>query len=307
MSVNIKGKWLEYQVEQDDVGKALEEILKVKLQISGRRIQKLTRTKGIFINNKKSFLDKKLKENDIIKVRIEEQMVSNIIPQSMELDIIYEDEYTLVINKEDGLSVYPTHSQEDNTLANGVQYYFNQTKHPSGIHFVHRLDTNTSGAIMIAKNSYAHHLLDLQLKDNVIKRNYIAIVEGILQTKKGRIDAPIARIDAQTTKRKVSVNGDKAITNYEVIGENNDYSMVMVSLETGRTHQIRVHFSHINHPIVGDKLYGSRRNESMDRQALHSYQLQWKDIQTEEIRVVTASIPIDMQEFIKTIDLKQKL
>ncbi|OEF96145.1 hypothetical protein BHF68_09655 [Desulfuribacillus alkaliarsenatis] len=299
----MKGKWLEYTVDQFFIGITLEELLKDTLSISGRRIQKLTRSKGLYVNNKKSYLNKKLKEGDIVKVRIEESVTDKVKPQAMDLDIIYEDEWLLIVNKPAGLKVYQTNKEDNLTLANGIQYYYEDKGIVSGVHFVHRLDTNTSGAIMIAKNSYAHHLLAKQLTANQIKRQYLAIVDGELNELTGTIDLPIAKLASAVNRRTVHKTGDQAITNYAVVKQNKRFAVVEVTLETGKTHQIRVHFSHIGHPLIGDTLYGGPSNKTISRQALHSHKISWLDFENMQLRTVVAEIPNDIHELMNSIDL----
>jgi len=303
----IKGNWLVYRIDLVDANKTLEEILKHSLNISGRRIQKLTRNNGIFINNKKSFLNKVLKNNDIIKVRIEETNYNNTIsPIAMDLDIIYEDELMLIINKSAGIKVYPTTQSDNYTLANGIKYYLLQKGIKSEAHFVHRLDTNTSGAIIIAKNSYAHNLIDQQLKSKQIQRSYIAIVEGNIINNKGTIEFPISKINNTSNKRQVSNSGEMAITHYEAIRKTDQMSLLKVSLETGKTHQIRVHLSYIGHPLLGDKLYGGN-NKYINRQALHSYKLSWIHLNTKNLVTVNANIPHDIIQQLDKLEIDYSL
>jgi len=304
---DIKGNWLEYRIDLLDANKTLEEVLKRSLNISGRRIQKLTRNNGIFINNKKAFLNKILKINDIIKVRIEEVNQSNsILPVKMDLDIIYEDELMIIINKKPGIKAYPTTQNDNYTLANGIKYYLFQKGINTNIHFVHRLDTNTSGAIIVAKNSHAHNLIDQQLKSKQIQRSYIAIVEGNILNEKATIEFPISKINNTSNKRHVSNSGDLAITNYEVIKKTDQISVLKVTLDTGKTHQIRVHLSYIGHPLLGDKLYGGN-NKYITRHALHAYKLSFFQLGTNKLMSVNANIPPDIKQILDYLEVDYRL
>ena len=299
--IQIKGKWLEYIIDSTSVNLTLEEVLKTKIFISGRRIQKITRSNSLFVNNKNSFLKKKMKLKDIVKLRIEEEIQNSIQPIFTNLDIIYEDQWLLIINKVAGLKVYPTDQKNDITLSNGIKYYYNNINQKTGIHFVHRLDTNTSGAIMVAKNSYAHHLLDMQLQNNQIVRRYIAIATGFVEEFSGKIDQPISKLNNLSNKRCVNIKGDIAITNYNVLKRNLELSVLDVTLDTGRTHQIRVHLSHIGHPLIGDILYGGTITKELNRQALHCYELSWIDLSSQQRKTVTATTPKDMENIMNSI------
>ncbi len=300
--MQIQGKWLLYTAIEADVGKMLEAVLKETLQISGRRLQKLTRSKGIIVNQKKAHLNKIVKLGDQIKVRIEENQAPEIAPIAMELDVLYEDEWLCVINKPAGMKTYAVDHKDDVTLANGIHHYFKSQGSSPHIHFVHRLDTNTSGAILVAKNSYAHHLLDQQLKTNKISRTYIAVVEGELPEERGVIEFPIGRADERTNKRCVSENGEYARTLYQCLYRTKDFSVAEVTLDTGRTHQIRVHFSHIGHPLVGDRLYG-KASRAIQRQALHAHKLSWENVQTGNSQSAVCELPQDMIQLLHACQL----
>ncbi|OEH84843.1 hypothetical protein BHU72_08180 [Desulfuribacillus stibiiarsenatis] len=303
--MHMKGKWLTFVLTDEDAGQSLEQILKDKMSLSGRSIQRLTRMKGIFVNQKKAFLEKKLKTHDEIKVRVEESN-PNIPIFNRTIEVMYEDEWILVINKAPDLKVYPTHANDVQTLANAIQFYYQSQKRQAGIHLVHRLDTGTSGAIMVAKNSYAHQLFDKELKNNRISRTYIAIIEGAIQEEVDTINLPIDRCPTHQTKRCVSKNGEEAITHYQCLGKTKDYSIVKIQIETGRTHQIRVHFAHLGHPVAGDRLYGST-NRNITRQALHAYQLQWTHPIDDRKQCISAKIPADIQKLAQHIEMTEIL
>ena len=210
------------------------------------------------------------KEKDILTIDLNyKEDNSNIIANKMNLDIVYEDEGLLLINKPAGVAVHPSIEHYKDSLASGVKYYFESKGIAKKIRPVNRLDLNTSGLIVFAKNEYIQESLIRQMKNNIFKKEYLAIVDGYLKNKKGTIDEPIARKENSIIERCVSKDGKSAITEYEVIKEKDNYSLIKCKLLTGRTHQIRVHFAYIGHPLIGDTLYGKKSN-LIDRQALHS-------------------------------------
>ena len=197
---------------------------------------------------------------------------SNIIPKEIHLNIIYEDEAILVINKPAGIATHPSRMHFDNTLSNGVKFYFDTISLHKKIRPVNRLDLNTSGIVIFAKNEYVQENLIRQMSDNYFKKEYLAICDGIFEDKKGTINKPIARKEGSIIERCVSENGKPSITHYEVLEEFDNCSLVNCILETGRTHQIRVHMASIGHPISGDTLYGKESN-FINRQALHCFRI----------------------------------
>ena len=234
---------------------------------SGNLFQK--KTKLDKLNGNKTYLDKPINLGDAISCNIDFNETSeNIVPAEMDLDIIYEDDGLLVINKKPGVAVHPSILHYTNSLSNGVKYYFDSIGLKRKIRPVNRLDRDTSGLVIFAKNEYIQECLIKQMMAEKFYKEYIAILEGILDKKSGTIDAPIARKDNSIIERCVNPNGAKAITNFQVIDEFNNLSLVKFVLKTGRTHQIRVHSQYIGHPILGDTLYGNP-SKLINRQALH--------------------------------------
>lgn len=211
---------------------------------------------------------------DIIMVNLDfEEKSENIVPTQMKLDIVFEDDSLLILNKPCGIAVHPSHSHYEDSLSNGVKFYFNKIGLNRKIRPVNRLDFNTSGLIIFAKNEYVQESLIKQMNNNTFVKEYIAIVSGHFDKPSGTINLPIARKHNSIIERCVSYNnGQEAITDYCVLHDFNDYSIVKCSLKTGRTHQIRVHMSAIGHPLLGDSLYGVS-SPLIDRQALHSYRI----------------------------------
>lgn len=299
-----KGEWLEYQVSNNEQGSDLEDICKSILHISGRMIQKLTRENGLQVNGKKSFLAYKVKAGDRIQVKVFKKESYGVEPEQLPLEILYEDDHLLVINKSYGVAVHPTEPHHKRTLANAVAYYYQTIGLQAKVNHVHRLDKDTSGAILIAKHSLAHSILDEQLRNREIKREYYAIVSGIPAKLSDTIDLPIGRDRHHATRRRVSTSGDKAVTHYEVVESFQNASLLRLRLDTGRTHQIRVHLSHIGHPVYGDYLYGGPLN-GIKRQALHAAKLSFNHPFTMERIEVIAPLPEDMNNLIKELKMKK--
>lgn len=291
---------LKYIVKKEDENKTINQILKNQYEFSNRLFSKLINGKYIFLNGKN--IDTRLspKEKDILTIDLNyKEENSNIIAIKMNLDIVYEDEGLLLINKPAGVAVHPSIEHYDNSLASGVKYYFESKGIAKKIRPVNRLDLNTSGLIVFAKNEYIQECLIRQMKNNIFKKEYLAIVDGYLENKKGTIDEPIARKENSIIERCVSKDGKSAITEYEVIKEKDNYSLIKCKLLTGRTHQIRVHFAYIGHPLIGDTLYGKKSN-LIDRQALHSCKISFCNPITGK-NMSFENIPDFLEKFFKNL------
>lgn len=281
---------LEYYVENNDINKNVNQILSEKFELSNRLFSKLIKNKRIYINGES--IDTRVKPylNDKIIVDLNyNEDNSNIISKKIDLDIIYEDDGMLIINKPAGFAVHPSMRHFDNSIANGVKYYFETKGINKKIRPVNRLDIDTSGLIIFAKNEYIQENLIKQMKTRNFTKEYIAAALGIFEKKKGKIDVPIARKEGSIIERCVREDGQKAVTEYEVIREIGNSSLIKCKLLTGRTHQIRVHMSYIGHPLLGDSLYGEKSN-FIDGQALHCYKLKFlHPISREKVEIMSNS------------------
>lgn len=220
-----------------------------------------------------------------------------LTPEDIPLSIIYEDDDVLVIDKPAGIATIPSFKHVNGTIANAVLGHYKQQHIPYTVHIVTRLDRDTSGLMLIAKHQYSHSLLAKDQKTRKINRNYCAIVEGNIHPKQGTIDANIGRKEGSIIERKVVGTGKKAITHYRVEQESSKYALVNIELETGRTHQIRVHFSHIGHSLAGDDLYGGQ-TENIDRQALHCQALTFSHPFTKKVMQFHSAPPTSFIQLI---------
>lgn len=296
-------------VDENFKGKRIDVFLQNNISDKSRAfIQKLIDDKNITINGKicsKSSL--KLKGNEIIEVSIPEEIPKEILPENIPLNIVYEDNDIAIINKPANLTVHPAQDIISGTLVNGLLFHFSTLanietdKIRPGI--VHRLDKNTSGLIVIAKTNIAYEKLIDKFKTKDIRKTYLAICKGNFKEKSGRIENFIGR-DPSERKRMavVEVNGKPAISNYEVIDEVQDFSLVKVNIETGRTHQIRVHMKYLNHPILGDDTYGSP-SKLANRQMLHAYLLEFSHPITDEKLKIFGNLPEDFLNVAKNLKL----
>lgn len=289
---------LSYQIDKDEHYDNVLHVLKEQFLLSDRLITKLKKANKIYLNSLPTYTKESVTVGDTVSVLIDfEEDNSNIVASNIPLNIIYEDDYLLVLNKPANIAIHPSILHFDNSLSNGVKFYFDKLGLKKKIRIVNRLDRNTSGIVILAKNEYIQECLIKQMKTNEFKKEYLAIAKGILESKSGTLNFPIARKEGSIIERTVSSDGDSAITHYDVVKEFNNLSLVHIVLETGRTHQIRVHFSHIGHPILGDTLYGSP-SELINRQALHSYKLTFIHPVTKKELILESSLPNDIKNII---------
>lgn len=290
---------LEYKIINNKYDN-IKQVLKEEFHISDRLLKKLKLNHQIFLNYIPVNINySDLKIGDLISIVLDfEEEYDNIVPLKSNLNIIYEDNYVLVVNKPSNMPVHPSCNHFEDSLSNIVKYYFDCIGLKRKIRIVNRLDKDTSGIVIFAKNEYIQEVLIQQMKNNTFKKEYLAILNGILEKNSDIISAPIARKENSIIERCVNFEtGDIAITHYDLIKTiNNKYSLVHFVLETGRTHQIRVHSAYIGHPILGDTLYGSSSN-LINRQALHAQKVSFIHPITEKIMILEAPLPEDMRIF----------
>lgn len=297
----------ELEITAEDNGTRLDSYLAEELEgISRSYLQKLIGEQLILVNQKAVKANYKVKTDDQLLVQIPEAAPIDIQPEPMDLDIVYEDSDLLIVNKPVGLVVHPAHGHYSGTLVNGLLAH---CKDLSGINgkmrpgIVHRIDKDTSGLLMIAKNDLAHQHLAEQLKEHSIKRAYYALVQGVISEPAGLVDAPIGRHEVDRKKMAVTFkNSKEARTHYYVKERFARNTFIECRLETGRTHQIRVHMSYLGHPLVGDPLYGTRKNNlDFPGQALHAYALGFVHPRTGEELYFEAPLPEHFQTVLKTL------
>ncbi|HEX8392918.1 MAG TPA: RluA family pseudouridine synthase, partial [Longimicrobium sp.] len=290
-----KPQWVKHTVAPEEAGRTLQQLLTETLGISGRMIQRLTRSRGVQVNRKPGWLAGKVKAGDLVEVRLVVDEEPGLTPVEMDLSIVAEDADLLVLDKPPFVLVHPTSPGQDRTLAHGVAWHLQRQGIRARVHPVHRIDRDTSGLVLFARTAHAHHRLDLQLRGGEIRREYLALVDGVVAQDLGTIDAPIARDPRNPTLRVVRANGEAAVTRYEVVERHPAATLVRLELETGRTHQIRVHMQHAGHPVLGDRQYGRRRTDLVKRQALHAERLAFSHPATGEPVDLRAPLAPDLQ------------
>lgn len=314
MVINLK---LTYVVDKEVSGKTVKHALKSKLQLSERLIKKLKYQNLILRNNEPVYVNAVLNEHDVLEVLIElNENSEDIVPQDIPVNILFEDENLLVLNKQPNIVVHPSCSHPDGTLANAVAFHLAGKGEFCKIRPVVRLDRDTSGAIIFAKNPYSQEYLIRQMNNKTFVKEYIGIVHGYVKHKKGTINMPISRKPDSIMLRHVSPEGDHAVTHYEVIEYLNNATVLRFILETGRTHQIRVHCQATGHPLLGDTLYPylddiSRISNSsqspvqipelINRQALHSYRVLFEHPLTKENLEIIAPLAEDIKRVLEIL------
>lgn len=280
----------------------VKDVLKSHFGISDRLLTKLKKNQKIYLNNKTTYVNTPVNLDDLIEVYLDfEETSENIIPTKIDLQIIFEDESMIILNKSPNIPVHPSILHYENSLSNGIRFYYDSKNLKIKIRPVNRLDKDTSGIVIFAKNEYIQEELIKQMKNKIFKKEYLAILDGFLDKNSGTINAPIARKEGSIIEREINPNGDNSITHFEVIKRfeylNNKLSLVKFNLETGRTHQIRVHSKYIGHPILGDSLYGKTSNLIL-RQALHAYKVSFIHPISKETCCFEVPISDDMQNIL---------
>lgn len=291
---------MKINLTEDAIGKRLDQFLVQIIEDTSRTdVQNRIKEGLITVNGNTVKPNYKIKEDDLIE-SLERQLVdSEIKPENLNLDIIYEDEDVAVVYKPKGMVVHPAAGHNSGTFVNGLMYELDSL---SGINgelrpgIVHRIDKDTSGLLMVAKNDVAHRNLSEQLKNKTVDRKYVALVHGVIPHNKGTIDAPIGRNPKERQEMAVVDNGKDAVTHFNVIERYEDYTLVECILETGRTHQIRVHMNYIGYPIVGDPKYGQKTKFETNGQLLHAGTVGFIHPTTKEHLVFKSELPVEFTE-----------
>ena len=300
-----------FEVYED--GKRIDAYLSEKLEDTSRvAIQRLLANDKILINGKKVKPSYKVQQGDTIQVEEEVPVESSLKAQNIPLDIIYEDDDIIVVNKPKGMVVHPANGNPDGTLVNAIMAICKDSL--SGIGgeirpgIVHRLDKDTSGIIIIAKNDKAHIHLSEQIKAHKVKKTYIALVRGIVKENEATINMPIGRSEKDRKKMAVTKKGKEAITHFKVLERYDKYTLLKVNIETGRTHQIRVHLSQIGYPIVGDEIYSNGKNEwNIKGQCLHAKSLEFTHPTTGETMYLEAKLPEYFENILKDLEKRKRM
>lgn len=292
----MKETWLRCIVKEEGT---IKEIIVKEFDISSRLLRKLKLNKCIFCNGKEAWINGMAKIGDEISVNVSSYGVAeNITAEACDIDILYEDDSLLVINKSGNMVVHPTCLHQSGTLANFVKHYLESKGEHIKLHFVNRLDRETSGVIVMSKNEYSQDILTKQMQSGLFTKEYIAIVNGIVKEDFGTIDLPIKRDTSSIMLRMVAPDGDRAVTHFNVIKRLENLTVLKLRLETGRTHQIRVHCKAIGHSILGDGLYSDIETDLINRQALHSYKTCFVHPITYKKIEIIAKLPEDMENII---------
>lgn len=298
---------LSFNINSEEEGQRIDKYLSTMIDGKSRSfVQGLIDEKKVKANSKVVKSNYKLKKGDIIEVEVPEPVELNVSAEEMDLDIVYEDEDVLVVNKEKGIVVHPAPGNYTGTLVNGILHHCSDLSGINGVirpGIVHRIDKDTSGILVIAKNDEAHNDLAAQFKEHSIKREYYALVEGKFSNINGTVDKPISRDKKERIKMAINSDGKRAVTHYEVLEQyDKGVSLVKCTLETGRTHQIRVHMASIGHPLVGDLVYGYKRQKfNIEGQALHAKTLGFIHPRAKEYMEFTSELPHYFKELLEKL------
>ena len=294
-------------IVENEESKRIDAFISENTEYSRTAVQRLIEENKIIVNGKKEKASYKVQNGDKIEIEEEPAKEIELKAQHIPLEILYEDNDIIVVNKPKGMVVHPANGNPDGTLVNAIMSICKDSL--SGIGgeirpgIVHRLDKNTSGAIIIAKNDKAHINLSEQLKNHEIKKTYIALVRGIVKENNATINMPIGRSKKDRKKMDVDKNGKEAITHFKVLKRYQDCTLLEINIETGRTHQIRVHLSHIGYPIIGDEVYSNGKNKwNIEGQCLHAKSLDFKHPITEKEMHIEAELPKYFQKILEELD-----
>lgn len=297
-----------YIVEKNDENKRLDAyVSQINIKITRTAAQRLIEENHILVNSKQQKVSYKVKMGDIITIEQPTPKEIELKAENIPIDIIYEDDNIIVVNKPKGMVVHPANGNPNGTLVNAIMAICKDSL--SGIGgeirpgIVHRLDKDTSGLLIIAKNDEAHVDMSEQIKNHEVKKTYIALVRGVIKENEATIDMPIGRSQSDRKKMAVNKNGKNAVTHIKVLKRYEKYTLLEINIETGRTHQIRVHLSHIGYPIVGDYTYSNGKNEfGVIGQCLHAKRLEFKHPITQKEMKLEAPLPEYFEEILKKLD-----
>lgn len=302
MPKDTPSAWANHTVTADEAGRTVQEILTGPMGVSRRMIQRLTRAKGLQHNRRAAWLNAKVRAGDVVSARVNPAESGGLPPVAMDLRVVYEDAEVLAVDKPPFLLVHPTSPDQDRTLAHGVAHHLARDGVHARVHPVHRIDRDTSGLVVFAKTGHAHHRLDLQLRSGEMKREYLALVDGEVEGDRGTVDAPIGRDPRNPVLRVVRNDGDPAVTRWKVAERHPGATLLRLELETGRTHQIRVHLLHAGHAVLGDRQYGRKGVHLIKRQALHAAHLAFAHPASGEPIRLDAELAPDIREAIAILD-----
>ncbi len=284
----------------DETGR-IDVVLSNMLEESRSKIQRKIKDGKVLVNNKDISCNYQVAKGDIIEV-LKEEVTSNLEKKEIPLDIVFEDENLLIINKQSGLVVHPAPGHMNDTLVNALLVDYPLTDDLLRPGIVHRLDKDTSGLMLVAKNEETKEALSLMLKKKEVKRTYLALVEGVIKPARGTIDAPIGRDPKDRLKMKVIAGGKEAVTHFKVLKRYQNKTLIECQLDTGRTHQIRVHLAYINHPVVNDPVYGHSKKTTSFGQMLHSYKIELVEPLTKEHLEFTKEPPKEFQDELASLE-----
>ncbi|MBG9589278.1 RluA family pseudouridine synthase [Cytobacillus firmus] len=296
---------MEHIIPDEQAGERIDKVLStLNADWSRTQVQQWIKDGNVLVNGQKPKTNYKCSANDKIEISIPEPEELDVVPEAMDLDIYYEDQDVLVVNKPKGMVVHPAAGHGTGTLVNGLMAHCKDLSGINGVMrpgIVHRIDKDTSGLLMVAKNDMAHESLVNQLMNKTVTRKYRAIVHGVIPHDYGTIDAPIARDPKDRQSMSVVDNGKHAVTHFQVIERFRDFTLVECQLETGRTHQIRVHMKYIGYPLAGDPKYGPRKTLDIGGQALHAGVLGFEHPRSGEYLEFEAPAPAYFKELVEKL------